>query len=196
VVLFPIGRFEVAKRVRLRTVKCSCAAESIEWASRRDLQFDTAKTEAALFTRRRGHKKHLRPKLTAKIKVGNGFVQFNEEVTRWLGVSMDALLMFKEHHNRYLKKARAAEARLCVLIRMHGIVQERVRAVQIACVQAVALYGSELWWDPKETGRQEDRQLLFNRQARSTLGALPTMPLGALIRDSGLTPAPVALDSR
>jgi predicted amidohydrolase len=109
---------------------------------------------------------------------------------------MDALLMFKEHHNRYLKKARAAEARLCVLMGMHGIIPERVRAVQIACVQAVALYGSELWWDPKETGRQEDLQLLFNRQARSTLGALPTMPLGALIRDSGLTPAPVALDSR
>jgi len=37
----------------------ACTAESIEWASRRDLQFDTAKTEAALFTRRRGHKKHL-----------------------------------------------------------------------------------------------------------------------------------------
>jgi len=58
-----------------------CAAESIELASRRDLHFDTAKTEAALFTRRKGHKKHLRPKLTAKIKVGNGFVRFNIEAT-------------------------------------------------------------------------------------------------------------------
>jgi len=44
-----------------------CAAKSIEWASRRGLQFDTAKTKAALFMRRRGHRKHLRPKLTAKI---------------------------------------------------------------------------------------------------------------------------------
>ena len=52
----------------------ACAAESIEWASRRDLQFNTAKTEAALITHRRGHKKHLQPKLTAKIKVGNGFL--------------------------------------------------------------------------------------------------------------------------
>jgi len=41
----------------------ACAAESIEWASRRDIQFDTAKTDAALFTRRRGPEKHLRPKL-------------------------------------------------------------------------------------------------------------------------------------
>ena len=44
-----------------------CAAKSIEWASRRGLQFDTAKTEAALFTRRQGHREHLRPKQTAKI---------------------------------------------------------------------------------------------------------------------------------
>jgi hypothetical protein len=62
------------------------AAESIQWASRRDLQFDTAKTDAALFTDRRGHKKHLCPKLTTKIKVGDGFVRFNKEATWWLGV--------------------------------------------------------------------------------------------------------------
>jgi len=63
---------------------------------------------------------------------------------------MDGNLTFKEHHNRCMNKARAAEPRLRVLTRMHGIVPERVRAVQIGCVQAVALYGSELWWDPKE----------------------------------------------
>ena len=51
-----------------------CAAKSIEWASRRGLQFNTAKTEAVLFTRRWGPRKHLRPKLTAKIRVGNGSI--------------------------------------------------------------------------------------------------------------------------
>jgi hypothetical protein len=65
-----------------------------------------------------------------------------------------------------------------------------------ACVQAVALYGSELWWDSKEVGRRDDLQLLLNRQARSILGALPTTPRGALMRESGLTPAPGILDSR
>jgi len=54
-----------------------CAAKSIEWVSRRELLFDTAKTEAALFTPRSGHKKHLRPKLTAKIRVGDSFIRFN-----------------------------------------------------------------------------------------------------------------------
>jgi len=62
----------------------ACAAESIEWASRRDLQFDTAITEAVLFTPSKGHKKHLHAKLTAIIKSRNGFVRFHKEVTRWL----------------------------------------------------------------------------------------------------------------
>jgi hypothetical protein len=88
----------------------ACAAESIEWASRQDLQFDSAKKKAALFTRRIGHKNHLRPKLTAKIKVGDGFVRFNKEATRWLGVWMDAHLTFKKHYNRCKMMARAAEA--------------------------------------------------------------------------------------
>ena len=177
------------------TIHQRCAPKSIEWASRRGLQFDTAKTEAALFTRRRGHKKHLRPKLTAKIRVGDGFIPFNSQATCWLGVWMDTHLTLKEHHNRCMKNVRAAEARLRTLTKTYGVVPERVRAIQVACVQAVALYGSELWWDPNEPGRRDDLQLLLNRQARSILDALPTTPRGALIRDSGLTPVPGILES-
>jgi hypothetical protein len=65
---------------------------------------------------------------------------------------MDAHLTFKEHHNQCMKKARAAEVRLRVLMKMHGVIPEQVRVVQIACVQTIALYGSELWWDPREIG--------------------------------------------
>jgi ribonuclease HI len=134
--------------------------------------------------------------LTAMIKVGNGFIRFTKQATHWLGVWMDAHLTFKEHHNRCMKKARAAEARLRTLTKTYGVVPESVRAVKGACVQAVALYGSELWWDPKDVGRGDSLQLLLNRQARSVLGALPTTPRGALMRESGLTPAPVIVDSR
>ena len=85
-----------------------CAAKSIEWASRQGLQLETATTEAALFTCRRGHRKHLQPELTAKIRVRNGYIRFNAQATRWLGVCMDTHLTFKEHHIRCMKKARAA----------------------------------------------------------------------------------------
>jgi len=109
---------------------------------------------------------------------------------------MDAHQTFKEQHNRCMKKARAAEARLRTLTKTYGVVPGRVRAVQVARVQAVALYRSELWWDPRDVGRQDDLQLLLNRQVRSIQGALPTTPQGALMRESGLTPAPVILDSK
>jgi len=66
----------------------------------------------------------------------------------------------------------------------------------VGCVEDVALYRSEIWWDPREVGRWDDLQLLLNRQARSILGALHTTPRGALLRQSGLTPTRVTLDSR
>ena len=66
----------------------------------------------------------------------------------------------------------------------------------MACVQAVAQYGRELWWGPGDAGRRDDIQLLLNRGARSILGALPTTPQVALMRHSGLTPTPVILESR
>jgi hypothetical protein len=63
-------------------------------------------------------------------------------------------------------------------------------------VQAVARYGGELWWYPKEVGRRDYLQLFFNPHARSVRGALPTTPRGALMTESGLTPAAVISDSR
>jgi len=66
---------------------------------------------------------------------------------------MDAHLTFKEYHNRCMKKARAAEAHLRSLTKTYAVVSACVRAVLVAYIQAVALYGSELWWDPKEVRR-------------------------------------------
>jgi hypothetical protein len=53
---------------------------------------------------------------------------------------MDPYLMFKEHHNRSIKKARAAESQLRIFTKMHLLILERVCAVQIAWIQAVASY--------------------------------------------------------
>ena len=81
--------------------------------------------KAAHITLRRGHKKHLHPKLTAKVKVANGNVQFNNEATQWLGVCMDAHQTFKKHHNRCMKNARAAEAQFRVPTKMYRIMQSK-----------------------------------------------------------------------
>jgi ribonuclease HI len=57
------------------------------------------------------------------------------------------------------------------------------------------IYASELTW----TGRgpmEREYQLAINQMARNTLGCLPSTPLGALIRESNLTPAAPLLDHR
>jgi hypothetical protein len=136
------------------------------------------KTEAALFTCRQGHKKHLQLKLTAKMRVGEGFIRFNEEATRWLGAWMDVHLTFKKHHNRCIKKARAAEPRLRTITKSYRVVPESVSSIQIVCTQAVALHRSEPWWDPKDVGGRDDLQIFLNQHARSILSALPTTPWG------------------
>jgi len=59
-------------------------------------------------------------------------------------------------------EARPAEARLQTLTRAYGVILGRVRAVQVVCVQAVALYESILWWGLRELGRLDDLKLLVN----------------------------------
>ena len=83
---------------------------------------------------------------------------------------MESLLTLKLHHNRCMKKATAAEARLQTLTKTYGVVPESIRAVQDTYIQAVTLYRGELWWDPNEAGRVDNLQLLLNLQARNILG--------------------------
>jgi hypothetical protein len=97
------------------TILERCAAKSIEGARRQGLQFNTAKIEAAISTCTRRHKRHLRPKLSAKITVREGFIWFKRLATTQLGVRMDAPLTLTEHHNRCMQRARAAEATLRTL---------------------------------------------------------------------------------
>ena len=81
-----------------------------------------------------------------KIQVGNHQVAYNKEATRWLGVYLDSSLTLKEHHRTRMRKARQAEGRLRRLTGQFGLTPEHCRRIQVACVQASALFGSELWW--------------------------------------------------
>jgi hypothetical protein len=96
-------------------------------------QIDMDKTEAVLFTRKKGRR--LR-ELTqrARITLGGRRVQFCQEATRWLGVWLDAGLTLKTLYQKRLQKARSAEAR----------VRSLCRRIQVAAAQAVALYEAEL----------------------------------------------------
>jgi hypothetical protein len=130
-----------------------------------------------------------------KVSVAGIQVPYNKHATRWLGVFLDSKLTLQHHHNVRMGKARSAEARIRSLTGRLGLCTENVRRIQIAAVQAVALYGTELWFDGQKE-RTADIQKLFNRQARSVLGALPTSAIGPLICEAGLTDAETVLRHR
>jgi hypothetical protein len=167
----------------------SCATQSITWARENAVAFDSGKTEALLLTKSR--KKFPR----MQISVDGHRISYNKEATRWLGVWLDSQLTLKEHHHNRLGKARKAEARVRTLVGKLGLTPADVRKIQVAAVQAVALYGAELWWD-RQKEPEEDIQKLVNRQARAITGALPTTALGPLVKESGLRSAESLLNNR
>jgi hypothetical protein len=62
-----------------------------------------------------------------------------------------------------MSKAYRAEARVRSLRRKLGLSPENVRKIQVAAVQAVALYGAELWWDEtKNIARATDLRKFVN----------------------------------
>ena len=83
----------------------AAAAAAIGWAAENGVAFDSGKTEAALF-----HKKRSAPRAT--VAVGTNSVPFNKEATRWLGIWLDAQLSLKEHHATRMNEGRQALTRL------------------------------------------------------------------------------------
>ena len=170
------------------------AKVAIEWGQSNMVQFEAAKTEAVLFTRKRG--RELRDQTQrARIAVGDYRVSFNHEATRWLGIWLDAGLTLKTHYQTCLRKSRNAEIRVRSLCQAQGLAPGLVRRIQVAAVQSVALFGAELWWRGQKNWLA-NIQLMINRQSRAITGMLKTTPVGPLVREAGLTPAEALLDAR
>ena len=70
----------------------------------------------------------------------------------------------------------------------------------MACVQASALYGAELWWDDREgagvKNRRDELQRLENQLGRAVTGNFRTTNLGVVMAESGLRPAESLLNNR
>jgi hypothetical protein len=83
-----------------------------------------------------------------------------------------------------IKKGRNAMARLKRLTGQLGLTPVNCRKVMTACVQSVAMYGSELWWKGAGArgmaGGAEDLQKLVKREAHAVTGCFRTTNVGAL----------------
>jgi len=85
-------------------------------------------------------------------------------------------MTLKEHHSARMKSARKAMGRIRRLTGQAGLCPGACRKALVACVQATALYGAELWWDDREgTGVKNWRdeiQKLENQLGRASPGFL------------------------
>jgi len=160
------------------------ATASIEWVAENGVVFDYGKMEAVLF-----YEKQSAPRVT--VAVGTNNDQFNKEVTRWLGIWLDAQLCLKEHHAIRMNEGKKALMRLWWLTRQMGFTLANCRKVMTVCVQSATMFGVELWWkEDYTTGTQgwvEEIQWLINQEAWATMGCFQTTNLGALLMESGLS---------
>ena len=96
------------------------------------------------------------------MRIRDGFTRFNRQTTCWLRVLTDVHLTLKVNHNQCMKIAQAAEAKLGSLTGTYRIVQQSVRAIQVACVRAVAQYRCDPGWGTRDSARRDDLHLPLN----------------------------------
>ena len=166
----------------------------IQWGLENAVSYDVDKTEAVLFTKAKAINRR-RMIRGFKVKIEFKKIFFNEDATRWLGVFIDSGLQLRAHFEHRMKKAKAAEARLRGIVGTYGLAFGLVRRIQIAAVQATALYDAELWWKG-QTKQEKEMQKLMNRQARAITGMFRSTPEALIVREAGLTSAKALLNAR
>jgi len=105
------------------------------------------------------------------------------------------MLTLNDHTKKIFAKARRAQSRVRSLMSTKGLNPEGCQRIQVAAVQAVALYGAELWWEGQQN-RANEVQKILNEQGRRVTGCFRTTPQGALMNDAGLRPANAILNNR
>ena len=147
-----------------------CARASLEWADGNAVRFETAKTEAILFSRRRKHRRCQRG-----IQVGEQMVHFAAEATRWLGIWLGSALTLQENRRQRIGRTRQAGARIRRIVNQYGIPPVSARNLQMSLVQGTMLYAAELTWSGRK-GVEGKYRRAINRMVRSTLGAFRSTP--------------------
>ena len=144
------------------------AATSPRWADNNAVRFETSKTEAMLFSRRR---KHWRAKAKKAIRVGDQTVHFSRAVTRWPGIWLGWALTLRENRRRCINQVCQAEPKIRRLMTRYGGPPASARKLQEAIVRGTLLCAAELTWNGRK-GMEGEHQAALDRTGQATPGAL------------------------
>ena len=168
-----------------------CAEASLQWADHNAVRFETSKTEAVLFSKKRKTpplqhwQRHPGGQPDRPLRVG-------DHTLAWDLAGLHALA---ESRRRRIGKTRQAEAGLRRIVSKYGAPPAAARNLQSEIVQGTMLYASELAWKGQRSAEDED-QLAIDRTGRATLSTFQSTPRGIIAGESGLTPARVLLNHR
>jgi ribonuclease HI len=177
---------EVTKRLE------EIGTQIVNLGNQYQISFDEEKTEAILFTKKQ---KELQKIRDLQIQLPNYTCRFQKEATRWLGYWLDSKLSFREHFQTRYQKAEKVLKIIAPLAKLNGLPSGLVRKIQIAVIQSIALFGSEIWWEGQRN-YQEKIQKLLNKQARAITGLFRTTPIPFLRKAADLPEAGKLLDQR
>ena len=120
------------------------ARRAISWGRDNGVCFETAKTEAILFSRNR---RHWKDRVHSHIMVDSRPIPFNRQATRWLGIYyLVSRLRFAEHTMRGANRAKAAGRRLRSILSRHRVPPLSARHIREAIVSSTLMYGPEATW--------------------------------------------------
>jgi len=110
-------------------------------------------------------------------------------------VWLDSMLTLNDHTKKIFAKVRKAQNRVRSLMSTKGLNPDGFQQIQVAAIQAIALYGAELWWKGQQN-RVNEVQKILNEQGRGVTGCFRTTPQRARMNDAGLRLANAILDTR
>src|SRR6266576_4401542 len=146
------------------------------------ISFNIGKTELIYF-----YNKHTT--IEEGLKLGDTEIS-PKPLVRWLGIFLDLKLIFKQHIEIRISKAKTA----FYLIRRLGNTQrglslQALRQVYIACVTTIADYGIQCWWKSKSRDYLLARyQSLQNEALKLVLGAFRGSPSQAMEIEASIPP--------
>lgn len=178
---------------------------ALDWGKSEGVTFDPSKSELIHFSRKRKDKNNNPPVLTNEFPIT---ANLKQPYVKWLGIHFDRKLTFKEHACIQAAKAlRVVKALRSMGNTERGVSPLLTRQVICSCALSIAHFGSTTWWPGKT--RLQGRQTVSNRvgihlkmidkvytaAARVILPVFRTTPTAVLLRESGLAPAEITLES-